>query len=316
MTGAATHPLPPAGPTRSHRRGRPVPDRESTAAKLLDASIRHSFDPQVDVAWDEPWRADTFFLPPHMSTLYGTDLWERMSRPHRIELTRCELAHNNGFGIWVETTFMQMLARHSLSYDPRSAHLRYALTELGDETRHSTMFSRVMEKLDRGPYPFHPLDHLAVDLLRALSTEPLAYVAVLFVEEIFDALQRVGMRDETIQPLARQTMRIHVVEEARHMRFARDELFRTVPRLPRLYREALALAVAHGVGLVGRSMRSPEMYADAGLDAGEATRAARRNPHARAVLQECVDRFIPTYAELGLVTPASRAVWALQGLSV
>jgi hypothetical protein len=297
-------------------RVRPVPDRETTARKLLDASLKHSFDPRIDVAWHEPWQPDTFFLPPHMSSLYGTPLWDRMSRAHRIELTRCELAHNNGFGIWVETTFMQMLARHSLSYNPRSAHLRYALTELGDETRHSTMFSLVMDKLDRGPYSFHPLDRFAVDLLRAFSTEPLAYVAVLFVEEIFDALQRAGMKDASIQPLARQTMRIHVVEEARHMRFARDELHRTLPGLPRLYREALALAVAYGVSLVSRSLRSPQMYADAGLDPVEATRAAAANPHARKVLQDCVDHFLPAYRDLGLVTPASRLIWQRQGLTV
>jgi hypothetical protein len=34
----------------------------------------------------------------------------------------------------------------------------------------------------------------------------------------------------------------------RHLRFARDEPARIVPRLPRLYREALAPAVAHSVG--------------------------------------------------------------------
>jgi len=192
----------------------------------------------------------------------------------------------------------------------------YALTELGDETRHSTMFSLMLDKLDRGPYAFNPVDRFATDLLRAFSTEPLAYVAVLFVEEMFDALQRYGLRDETVQPLCRQTFRIHVVEEARHMRFARDELFRLIPRLPRVRREALAGVVAIGVGLVSRSMRTPQMYADAGLDVKEAMRAARTNPNGRAVLQECIDRFVPVYDELGLVTPASRALWRAQGWTV
>ena len=305
-----------AGAGKTRTRTRQVPDREATAIKLLDASVKHSFDPRVDVAWDEPWLPDTFFLPERLSTLYGTDLWERLSRTHRIELTRCELANNLAFGIWVETLFMQMLARHSLGYHPRSNHLRYALTELGDETRHSTMFSLMLDKLDRGPYPFNPLDRFATDLLRAFSTEPLAYVAVLFVEEMFDALQRYGLRDDTVQPLCRQTFRIHVVEEARHMRFARDELFRLIPRLPRVRREGLAAAVAVGVGLVSRSMRTPQMYADAGLDVREAMRAARSNREGRAVLQECIDRFTPVYDELGLITPASRALWRAQGWRV
>ncbi len=295
-------------------RGRTVADRETTAAKLLEASVKHSFNPEVDVDWDAPWLPDTFFAPERASSLYGTEMWARMTPEHRIELTRCEVANNLGFGIWVETLFVQMLARHSLGFDPRSDHLRYALTEIGDETRHSTMFSRQLVKLDRGPYTYNLIDRGATDLLRAFSTEPLAFVAVLFVEEIFDALQRIGMRDETIQPLCRQTFRIHVVEEARHMRYARDELFRVIPGLPRFRREALALAVGFGIGLVERCWRTPAMYAEAGLDAAKAAAQAKHNPHWRALLQDCVDRFTPVYGELGLITPASRALWRAHGL--
>ncbi len=297
-------------------RARTVPDRETTAGKLLAASRKHSFDPEIELDWAVPWEPDTFFAPEQISSLYGTPIWNGLSRDHRIELTRCELANNLGFGVWVETLFVQMLARHSLGFDPRSAHLRYALTEIGDETRHSGMFSRLLVKLDRGPYTYNLVDRTATDLLRALSTEPLAFVAVLFVEEIFDALQRIGMRDETIQPLSRQAFRIHVVEEARHMRYAREELFRVIPRLPRVRREALALAVAFGIGLVERCWRTPAMYAEAGLDPREAARAAATNPAWRTLLQECVDRFSPVYDELGLITPVSRAVWRAQGFTV
>jgi hypothetical protein len=298
------------------QRARTVPDRETTAVKLLAASVKHSFDPQVDLDWDAPWQPGAYFAPPTASSLYGTPLWDGMSESHRVELTRCEVANNLGFGIWVETLFVQMLARHSLGFDPRSAHLRYALTEIGDETRHSTMFSRLLVKLDRGPYTYNIVDRTAADLLRAFSSEPLAFVAVLFVEEIFDALQRIGMRDPSVQPLCREAFRIHVVEEARHMRFARDELFRVIPRLPRVRREGLALAVAAGIGLVERSWRTPAMYAEAGLDAARAAKLARTNPSWRALLQICVDRFTPVYDELGLITPASRVVWRAQGFTV
>lgn len=297
-------------------RAQSVPDRETTADKLLQASVKHSFNPEVELDWDAPWLPGTWFAPQRVSSLYGTQLWNELSESHRIELTRCELANNLGFGIWVETLFVQMLARHSLRFDPRSAHLRYALTEIGDETRHSTMFSKALVKLDRGPYGYNIVDRAATDLLRAFSTEPLAFVAVLFVEEVFDCLQRIGMRDDTIQPLCREVFRIHVVEEARHMRFARDELFRVIPRLPRVRREGLGLAVAFGIGLVERSWRTPAMYAEAGLDAREAVRTAKSNPNWRALLQECVDRFAPVYDELGLVTPASRRVWRVQGFTV
>ena len=50
-------------------------------------------------------------------------------------------------------------------------------------------------------------------------------------EEILDIFQRDLMKDERVQPLTRATSQIHVVEEARHMRFAREEVSRRAPAL-------------------------------------------------------------------------------------
>jgi hypothetical protein len=294
----------------------PSNTRDKTAARLLGSSSKNSYDPLLDIDWDAPVVEDLAYLPFERVSLYGTAMWDEMTPEQRIALSKHELASVASTGLWFEIILIQMLTRYVYHQDPQAAHTHYALTEIGDETRHSTMFSLMLDKLDRGPYPFNPLDRFATDLLRAFSTEPLAYVAVLFVEEMFDALQRYGLKDDTVQPLCRQTFRIHVVEEARHMRFARDELFRLIPRLPRVRREGLAAAVAVGVGLVSRSMRTPQMYADAGLDVREAMRAARSNREGRAVLQECIDRFTPVYDELGLITPASRALWRAQGWRV
>ena len=52
------------------------------------------------------------------------------------------------------------------------------------------------------------------------------FAPVLVAEEITDRLQRATMNDEAINPLVRMVNRIHVVEEARHVRFAREEVAR------------------------------------------------------------------------------------------
>ena len=54
------------------------------------------------------------------------------------------------------------------------------------------------------------------------------FAAILIAEEILDAFQRETMADESVQPLVRMVSRIHVVEEARHVRYAREELARQV----------------------------------------------------------------------------------------
>ncbi|AHH96553.1 diiron oxygenase [Kutzneria viridogrisea] len=292
-----------------------IPSREVTAQRLLRASVQHSYDPAVDIDWQAPLLPDALFLPAPQLSLYRTELWQGMSHGQRVELSRCELANSLSFGMWVESSFIQMLIRHSFSFDPASAHLRYALTEIADECRHSTMFSQVVAKLERGPYPPNRFDHLLTTLLRGYSTKPLAWVAVLFVEEIFDMFQREGLKDDSVQPLSRQVFRIHVIEEARHMRFAREELVRVVPRLSRAEREALAISVGLGLGLIARALRNPRMYAQAGLDPREAVRQAVRNEHVLASRRDSVRRLSPFYEELGLLTPTSRRLWRRSGFA-
>lgn len=292
-----------------------VPPREVTAQRLLKASLDKTYDPAIEIDWQAPLNDDLFFLPQRQLSLYGTPLWDRMSHQQRVELSRCELANMMCFGMWVESCFIQMLIRHSFSFDPTSAHLRYALTEIGDECRHSTMFSTLVAKLERGPYRPNRIDYLLTTLLRGYSTKPLAWVAVLFVEEIFDMLQREGLKDPDIQPVSRQVFRIHVVEEARHMKFARDEIVRTMPRLPKVSREVLGLSVGIGLGLIGRAIRNPRMYADVGLDPKEAVAQAAANKNVHEVWQHSVRKLSPFYEEMGLLSPPAKLLWRRSGFA-
>lgn len=302
---------PPAAGAASHADA----GRERTAARLLKISAERSYDPDVEIDWAAPLLDGVFFLPERRLTLYGTKLWEQMSHDQRVELSRCELANATYVGIWFEATFMQMLIRHSFDFHPASRHLQYAYTEVGDECRHSTMFSRLLGVLDRGPYRPNRLDYLATTLLRTGSTAPLAWAAVLLAEEIFDSMQREAMADETIQPLSRRVFRIHVVEEARHMRYAREELARIMPDLFRPRREALRLLLGHGAGMIGRALTNPRMYAEAGLDPREARAAARSNPYARETFAWSARRLIDFYQQVGLLGGAGRPLWRRSGFA-
>ena len=98
------------------------------------------------------------------------------------------------------------------------------------------------------PQKIHRLGKLFNHVVRG----PSAYASILVAEEILDTWQRDLMKDERVQPLTRATSQIHVVEEARHMRFAREEVARRAPELGRWqlhrHRTAVAAVAAIGVG--------------------------------------------------------------------
>src|SRR4051794_32150709 len=122
-------------------------DREHTAARLLASSARHTLDPSLEVDWDAPLVPGGWGLPPERTSLYRTELWDTLDEQQRITLSEHEVASMLSVGLWFEVILMQMLTRYAYDLDLREGHAQYALTEVGDETRHSVMFARAVSKL-------------------------------------------------------------------------------------------------------------------------------------------------------------------------
>ena len=236
-------------------------------------------------------------MQPERLSLYGTPMWDAMSHEQRVELSRHEIASIASVGLWFEIILMQMMVRELYDEDPRSERTQYALTEIGDEIRHSVMFGRAIARCGAPAYGPTPHIHRLGRGFKTVASGVSAYASILVAEEILDRWQREMMKDERVQPLTRMVSRIHVLEEARHMTFAREEVERAVP-------DAVAAAArlapdddradrVHGgphagqpAGVRRRGARpargeaggvhQPALPGDAGLDGGAGRRLPRR----------------------------------------
>src|SRR4051812_30003851 len=254
-------------------------DRQELSSRLLGSAAKKSYDPVVDIDWAAPIPDDLYGLSPEWSTLYGTSLWDRLSEDQRVTLTIHEYCSISGVGIWFECLLMQLVLRDIYGEDPAQPHVQWALTEIADECRHSVMFARTAETFGAPSYQPPPSILRLGTAFAARADGPSAYAAILVAEEILDIFQRDLMKDERVQPLTRATSRIHVVEEARHMRFAREEIARRTPELStwQLRRQRTLVAAVAAIG--ADNLVQPGVYAAVGLDPREARRAARANEH-------------------------------------
>ncbi|MEU7905603.1 diiron oxygenase [Actinoplanes sp. NPDC049118] len=284
-------------------------DRAQTATRLLRSSAEHSYDPEVEIDWDAPLVEGRWFTPQHRSTLYGTDLWDTLSEEQRITLTRHEVASIASLGVWFETILMQLLIREYYRQDPTAAHAQYALTEIADECRHSVMFGRMIDKLGCPVYRPGGFDDALGKWIAATATGPRMYAAILIAEEILDALQREASADETVQPLVRMVSRIHVIEEARHVRYAREELARQV-RAAGTRRLAFdRLVIARAAYLTGRRLVNPAAYRSVGIDPAAGRRAALANPNHRETMRWAGERVVGYLRDLDLIGGPGLALW-------
>ncbi|GGU47114.1 AurF N-oxygenase family protein [Streptomyces lavendofoliae] len=275
---------------------------QDVARRLLGSSATLSYDPAVEVDWETPLDKDFHGASPEWSTLYGTAYWREMTDAQRKELTRQEAASVASTGIWFEMILQQMVLRDIYAKDPTRPAVQWALTEIADECRHSIMFARGAEKLGAPAYRPH---RIAVELGRAFKTIAFgeaAYAAILVAEEVLDVMQRDWMRDERVAPFVRTINNIHVVEESRHMKFARDETRRRLARAGRLRRQVHAVVIAIASYVIVTSMVNKDVYENAGLDRERAVREARANEHHKALMRSSCAGLMEFLASARLLT--------------
>ncbi|MFG2334007.1 diiron oxygenase [Streptomyces sp. NPDC048604] len=287
---------------------------ETVARRLLQTSAAHSFDPVTDIDWEAPLEEGAWFCVPERLSLYGTPLWEQMDQRQRIELSRHEFASLAGVGSWLELCLIQMLARYLTTRNLKDARTHYALTEMGDETRHITMFGMLHRKLDCPEYG-PPAYLRRVFAAGSLAFQDLSTFALTLVtEELLDRFQREIARDERVQPLIRRICQIHVIEEARHVSFARTELRHAMAHAsaPRraFHRQLTALAASLDVPC----LLDPALYRAVGLDPDEARRQARSNPHFRETMLWSGEKLIAFLTEVGMIGRAQHPWWRRAGL--
>ncbi|MEV6162411.1 diiron oxygenase [Streptomyces sp. NPDC052052] len=293
-----------AGPEHRNRL-----DEHDVSRRLLDSAATLSYDPVTEVDWDTPLDKDFHGASPEWSTLYGTAYWGELTEAQRKELTRQEAASVASTGIWFEMILQQMVLRDIYAKDATDPRFQWALTEIADECRHSIMFARGAAKL--GAPAYRPRRSV-VELGRAFKTLAFgetAYAAILVAEEVLDVMQRDWMRDERVAPFVRTINNIHVVEESRHMKFARDETRRRLRQAGPLRRRLSAFVIAVAAYFIVTSMVNPKVYANAGLDAKRARAEARANQHHKSLMRSSCSGLMEFLASARLLTRPALALY-------
>jgi hypothetical protein len=140
----------------------------------------------------------------------------------------------------------------------------------------------------------------------------LFFVFVLAGEEPIDQMQRRALRDRQWRhPLAQRISQIHVIEEARHMSFARADLMRHVPRLGFLRKTLLSLRAPLILGNTATLMLEPSaQFVRRYRVPREVIRGAYRdNPVYAGIRRDSLAKTRQLCRELGLVEPPFHWLW-------
>lgn len=215
-------------------------------------------------------------------------------------------------GIWFENILKHKFIDYLYNHDPRDPNFRFMLHEVADECHHSMMFGEFIRRSGAPYYPVRWWARLAGRFVKEVVPKASVFIGILAAEEVMDYFNRSAMSDADVHPVMRRISHIHVVEEARHISYARDYL-RQIPEMPTHRRLRITAAAPLITGVIVSQIVSPNVYAHLGLP-GNSHRIALGSPHRKAVLREAGGKFTKFLEEIGVITAASMPAWRMTRL--
>ena len=284
-------------------------DADREFERLIESAEELSHDPDVEIDWEAPLDPNKYGLNPQWSTLYGHRMWDRMSEQQRINLTRHEVGSIMSTGIWFETMLQHMILRTQYSADYGDPSFRFALIEIADECRHSLMFSKACSKMGVPHYRPIRLFHELGRGFKTLSSPEMSFGAILVAEEILDIMQQDWMRGENVLDEVRTSSKIHVLEEARHMKYARLEITERMKSIGAARRNTSAVVIAVVAAVIVESLVNHQVYPNVGLDHDTAVAAMRENHHHQDLMRMSCVHLMDFLSSAGLLNKPAMQIY-------
>ena len=172
---------------------------------------------------------------------------------------------------------MHLVLKHLYDLPADDGAHRYLLIETADECRHSSMFGEFIRAGAHAGLPGAASCSVGwARFMKATTRGPESYIAMLAAEELLDVSNRATMKDERVHPTSRRIAKIHVMEEARHVSFARSYVVDTWPTLSRFRRIVAMVQAPFVVAAITDAVVNPAVYDELGIEDGH--RLAKHNP--------------------------------------
>ncbi len=281
----------------------PVAGTDQRIDRLNTASLRRVVEPDEEVPGSiGPGQV----IPTHLLSIADLDLG--LDTDQLVTLSRQEVASIVQEGIRFEAVLMAgfalMIADAPDLTNPR---VTYMLHEIGEETRHSRLFARMVGQLT--PLAPNPLAHpflgwfFRKGMAQVIRRPAVLFTMVLGGEEIPDLFQKLAAEDPATDPFVREVNRYHRQEEARHLAYARmvlPELWPEASFVDRFIVRRLGPGIISGMfsGIV-----HPGVYRSVGLPGWRTWRRANRSPSRLAMRHRATRPILQQLVAAGAVDP-------------
>jgi hypothetical protein len=281
-------------------------DGRAELLALYDKGKRQQWNAQERIDWAQELSHDNpMQLPDETISIYGTDLWRKLTAKEVVNFRRqaqawtiSQFLHGEQGALVCAAKIVQQVAKIDAKF--------YAATQVIDEARHVEAYSRLLhEKFDM-VFPINkPLQALLQDVV-AHKDWDFTYLGMQVVIEGLALASFQSIRDKAQNRLAAQVNAYVMQDEARHVAFGRLALRDYYPQLTEAERDRREEFLVEACYLMRDRMDPSDVWQTVGLDV-----KACRAEHEAALgtlkfRSRLFSRIVPTVRDIGLWGPRVR----------
>ncbi|AKF07175.1 diiron oxygenase [Sandaracinus amylolyticus] len=290
-----------------------VPQSSMLAEQLTKASRKGFWDVYSYFQWPESLPDDAWYMSPELISIYGTELWERMTEAQQKKLSLFEIG--NFFSLTLQGERPLVAGMSDLLYSSKMTPqaTEYLHHFIDEENKHMIMFGIFCHRYLGKVYP-----EKKIALPREYAkgeAEVTFFCKVMVVEELGDYYNVVMQRDKRIHSLIQEINFVHHRDEARHLgfgrEFAREMWEKHSPSWPPEVLTRFRSWLAQYLKSSWADFYNPSMYRDAGItrDSGlgdpyEVRQMALAHPKCLEHREKASKKLITYFLRNGMLTEA------------
>ncbi len=252
-------------------------------------------------------------LPDETISIFGSPVWDRMTRPERANLRRHLQAWSNSQFLHGEQGALVCTAK-IVQQVPNIDSKFYAATQVIDEARHVETYSRLLHEKFELAYPITPtLKRLLNDVLSDPRWD-MTYLGMQILIEGLALAAFAGIRDLAKNSLAAAVNAYVMQDEARHVAFGRLALRDFYPELTQAERDEREEFAVEACYLMRDRFLSEEVWETVGLPVDECVSYVESSQIMREFRSRLFSRIVPAIKEIGLWGTKIRRAYANMGI--
>ena len=275
-------------------------DERAKLLNLYDKGKKQQWDAAERIDWsldldpENPQELDDRMIP-----IYGSAMWDRLTREERIKLRHHQQAQSLSQFMHGEQGALMAAARIVQMVPDLDAKF-YAATQVMDEARHVEAYARLLNEKLGIAYPITPGLKALLETVLTDRRWDMTYLGMQILIEglALAAFQRI--RDYAKNRLAASVNAYVMQDEARHVAFGRLALRDYYPQLGESERDEREEFVVEACYHMRDRFNQKELWENLGLPVKEAIEATMTSEQMALFRKRLFTRIVPTVKDIGL----------------